>query len=92
LTQSSTDSGSRSADSGFAQLAMQRRRPALDLQPARQNAFVATTGGDAVLHHLPDFQQTGAGFGSGRQALSLVSITWLIDSRRRNDRASPWRF
>jgi hypothetical protein len=68
------------ADLGSAQLAMQRRGAALDLQAARQDAFVAAAGGDAVLHHLPDFQQAGAGFGSGRQALSLVSITWLIDS------------
>ncbi|MCY1176294.1 hypothetical protein D9M73_165600 [compost metagenome] len=41
---------------------MQRCRPPLDLQTAGQDAFVAATGGDAVLHHLPDPQQAAAGF------------------------------
>ncbi|MNJ21600.1 hypothetical protein D3C77_159550 [compost metagenome] len=53
------------AQAGFrvaAQLAIQRCRSTFDLEPARQDAFVATAGGDAVLHHLPDVQQAAAGF------------------------------
>ncbi|MNM91835.1 hypothetical protein D3C81_1041450 [compost metagenome] len=45
-----------------AQLAVQRCGTALDLEPARQDALVATTGGHAVLHDLPDAQQAAAGF------------------------------
>ncbi|MNF80051.1 hypothetical protein D3C84_622840 [compost metagenome] len=57
--------GQRVAQRGLrvlAQLPVQRRRAPLDLQATGQNTFVATTGVDAVLHHLPDFQQAGAGF------------------------------
>ncbi|MNF83664.1 hypothetical protein D3C84_659890 [compost metagenome] len=55
----------RVAQGGFrmvAQLAVQGGGAALDLEPAGHDAFVAAAGGDAVLHHLPDLQQTGAGF------------------------------
>ncbi|MNJ52574.1 hypothetical protein D3C77_479180 [compost metagenome] len=45
-----------------AQLAIQGSGAALDLKPTRQDAFVAASGGDAVLHHLPDAQQAAAGF------------------------------
>ncbi len=49
----------------FTQLAMQRRRTPFDLQATRQNAFVAATRFDAVLHDLPDVQQALTGFRFG---------------------------
>ncbi|MNN09516.1 hypothetical protein D3C81_1224000 [compost metagenome] len=54
------------AQAGFrvlAELSIQCRCPALDLEPTRQDAFMAVTGLDTILHHLPDTQQAGAGLG-----------------------------
>ncbi|MNM96166.1 hypothetical protein D3C81_1086340 [compost metagenome] len=69
------------AQAGFrvaAQLAVQRRRPALDLEPARQDAFMLATGFDAILHHLPDAQQPGTGFRFGTPG-RLVGQHYLAD-------------
>ncbi|MNZ87403.1 hypothetical protein D3C78_1062590 [compost metagenome] len=49
----------------LAELAVQCRCPAFDLEPARQDALVPVAGCDAILHHLPDPQQTRSGFGLG---------------------------
>ena len=45
------------------QAAVQGGGAAFDLQSAGHDAFMAAAGGDAVLHHLPDAQECGAGFG-----------------------------
>ncbi|MNM90877.1 hypothetical protein D3C81_1031550 [compost metagenome] len=45
-----------------AQLAIECSGAASDLEPTRQDALIAATGSDAVLHHLPDPQQAAAGF------------------------------
>ncbi|CRQ25071.1 hypothetical protein PAERUG_E16_London_17_VIM_2_04_14_00120 [Pseudomonas aeruginosa] len=56
----------------LAQLAVERRRTAPDLQPAGHDALVAAAGLDAVLHHLPDTQQAGAGFLGGAPGLLVL--------------------
>ena len=42
---------------------MQGCGAAFDLEAAGHDAFVAATGFDAILHHLPDMQQARAGLG-----------------------------
>lgn len=61
-----------------AELAVQCRCPAPDLEPTRQNALMLAAGFDAVLHHLPDAQQPGAGFCLWAPGL-LVGQHYLAD-------------
>jgi hypothetical protein len=57
------------------ELAIQLRRAAAHAEHARQQALRLEAAAHAVLHDLPDAQQSGAHFASLRQVRSRASIS-----------------
>ena len=60
--------GERVAHAGFGgarQLAVQTGRAAFDLQAAGHDAHLLAAAAHALLHHVPDVEQAGAGLGVG---------------------------